>query len=447
MKPLAPKTHRTLRPLEYRPGPSASEFFYCTEREVLFDGPVRSGKSRAAIEKYHYLLTRYPNSKMWIIRKTRAELTTTMLDVFENYVLPGTHYFLNGPNRAHRTSYQYRNGSEIYLGSLASQEHWQRIMGSEVNFILVDEATALTQDEWESLITRLSRRGTPYNQIAATCNPAFETHWLWKRFQEGKIHRIQSTLKDNPVFWSVERQDWTIAGRRYLKALEGLSGVKRKRLVDGIWCAAEGQVFPEFEIGTHLLRGTPPKADSYIGVIDWGYRDAMVIQIWGIHEGIAYLYSEYYREGMDIDYYSKLVDKYQKQYEVGLWLADPSRPDSIEALKTRLGIKIEGADNEIKHGLELIRSRLINKRILICPEYQDYRRLDKLPTAQNLVEEMYAYTWSKKTPDLPEPSDACHAVDCMRYLVNHLDKDQDPFWYSMPEPDKSMPEQSFATAG
>src|SRR5690606_17610884 len=72
-------------------------------------------------------------------------------------------------------------------------------------------------------------------------------HWLNVRCNTGQTRRITSTHRDNPAYWDWRRNDWTEAGRQYIEVILGsLTGVQRKRLLEGVWAAAEGIVYPEF---------------------------------------------------------------------------------------------------------------------------------------------------------------------------------------------------------
>ena len=109
--------------------------------------------------------------------------------------------------------------------------------------IYVQEATEITEDEWEHLTTRLRRAVAPYQQIIGCCNPAGPNHWLKKRAEAGRLTLIASAHEDNPLLYDEKAGAYTETGKAYLAKLDALTGVRYQRLRQGLWVAAEGMVF------------------------------------------------------------------------------------------------------------------------------------------------------------------------------------------------------------
>ena len=75
--------------------------------EVLISGPAGTGKSRACLEKIHYLMQKYDGARALIVRKTRASLTESALQTFERWVLGAGHPMIQGgAQRRFRQNYQ-----------------------------------------------------------------------------------------------------------------------------------------------------------------------------------------------------------------------------------------------------------------------------------------------------------------------------------------------------
>jgi hypothetical protein len=53
-----------------------------------------------------------------------------------------------------------------------------RIMSTEFDTVFVQEATELTETDWENLTTRLRNFVLPYQQLTADCNSGSPSHWL-----------------------------------------------------------------------------------------------------------------------------------------------------------------------------------------------------------------------------------------------------------------------------
>src|SRR3546814_15892462 len=101
-----------------------------------------------------------------------------------------------GGSAAEPASFRYDNGSRIVVGGL---DEPQRIMGSEVSIVLIDEAIEVTQRDIDMLRTRL--RGAkptayPHYRMVLLTNPGVPTHHL--RTAEG-LRMAYSPHQANPI--------------------------------------------------------------------------------------------------------------------------------------------------------------------------------------------------------------------------------------------------------
>src|SRR5690606_12230398 len=208
--------------------------------EAMLAGPAGTGKSRGALEKMHLCAEKYAGMRGLIVRKTRVSLTHTGLVTLEEHVLPEGHSVLYGPVRSHRSSYRYPNGSELVVGGM---DNPVKVMSGEYDLIYVQEATELSEADWEQLTTRLRNGRMPYQQIIGDCNPGPPTHWIKQRADRGDMLMLDTRHQDNPTLYDHSRGEWTEKGREYLAKLDKLTGVRRRRLRDGEWAAAEGAVY------------------------------------------------------------------------------------------------------------------------------------------------------------------------------------------------------------
>ncbi|MGC8552986.1 MAG: hypothetical protein ACP5O7_08995, partial [Phycisphaerae bacterium] len=126
-----------------------------------------------------------------------------------------------------------------------------RIMSSEYDLILACEATELSLEDWEKLLSRLRNGIMPYQQAIAECNPSYPDHWLNLRASSALMHRLLSRHEDNPAYYDLKTKSWTPEGLRYIATLGRLSGVRRRRLLEGAWAAPEGLVYETF--ANHLI--------------------------------------------------------------------------------------------------------------------------------------------------------------------------------------------------
>lgn len=216
-------------------------------RELLIAGPVGTGKTRACLEKVHLACMKYAGCRWLIARKTRKALSETALVTFEQHVVPPDYPLSNRQvQRSHRHSYLYPNGSEIVIGGFDDP---QKIMSSEYDGGYFPEVIECSEEDIEVFSTRLRNGKMPYHQIIMDCNPDTPNHWVYKRCQSGKTMMLESRHVDNPRLHDGE--DWTAEGREYMDRLESLSGVRRSRLLEGLWVLAEGARFTQLDPSVH----------------------------------------------------------------------------------------------------------------------------------------------------------------------------------------------------
>jgi len=411
---------------EYTPMGNAAEVWRCRALQLLVPGPAGTGKSRCTLEKQNAFLLKYPKTRGLLVRKTRVSMTETTLVTFENYVAVGIQ--TTNQQRKNRTSYNYPNGSTLVLGGMDNPE---RLMSSEYDFIVVPEATELTENDLEMLLTRLRNGMGPYHQLIAECNPAAPTHWLRRRVDRGVMVEIPSVHKDNPKFW--DGLNWTAAGKAYMETLSAsLSGHRRARLLDGKWAAAEGLVYPEFSRDTHVLTtNVVPDSWRRIVSIDFGYVHPFVAQWWAIDEdGRMYLYRELYRSQRIVADHAKQILALSAGERISAFISDHDAED--RATLAASGIQTVAADKDHRTGRDAVHARLNvqpdgRPRLFVladCTVETDPVLYGKKRPTSTLAEfDCYAYPKGMDgKAEKEEPVKECDdGMDAMRYAVMWLD--------------------------
>lgn len=265
-------------PKAYTPYGACRQVWESQAFEVLIAGPAGTGKTRSDLEKLHLACLKYPGCRALLIRKTRKELTETALPELEDKVFAGNwRAWFGNAKRNQRHSYQYPNGSIIVP---AGMDDPMKVLSSEWDRILVVEAVQLTEDDYEMLTTRCRATNTAYQQIICETNPNVPSHWLKRRAEAGKMDFFVSTHRDNPKYWDQAKQKLTAAGEHYIhKVLGNLTGSRRRRLLDGIWCADEAAIFDYDVLERHLARTREPDHCLKIGHrLDGTARDVSIAE-------------------------------------------------------------------------------------------------------------------------------------------------------------------------
>jgi len=413
---------------------AVAELWRCKAKEVLIPGPAGTGKSRGVMEKVNFFLMKYQNSRGLFVRKTRASMSETILPDFEEDVAIGI--ATGGRQRDNRASYRYPNGSILVLGGMDKQT---RIMSSKYDIIAVFEATELTEEDWENLLTRLRSLKGPYRQIIGDCNPQHPTHWLRRRCDrlanaESPMAEIPSTHKDNPKLWDQDKQEWTAFGREYIfGTLGNMTGHRRARLLEGKWAASEGLVYPEFDAAVHVIQAMPEGWESWrrIRSIDFGFVHPWVCQWWAIDgDGRMYLYREIYRAKRTTDEHAAEINALSKGETYDATVTDHDA--DVRAILDKAGIQSTLAEKAAVAGRDAVHARLRvqgdgRPRLFVlagCTTEVDADLYEKKRPTSTLAEfDCYVYPPGKDgKSDKEEPiKDNDHGMDAMRYAAMWMD--------------------------
>lgn len=423
-------------PAVFAPRGAARAFLACRDKEALLDGPAGTGKSFAAIWKLHLAALKYPGMRALMVRKTLVSLTASALVTYTQRVLAtgsyGVRFF--GGSKAEPAQFRYSNGSRIVVGGM---DNPSKIMSAEYDLCYVQEATELSENDWESITTRLRYGVMPYQQLLADCNPAAPTHWLNQRANAGVVTRFHSRHEDNPMLWDVVAETWTERGAEYMATLDRLTGVRRERLRFGVWAASEGQVYDAWRDGRHVVERVAV-ADRlahawHVGAADWGWTNPGVLQVWAVDgDGAMYLVAEHYhtRRPLDDWWLPRALDL-DERHQVRTWFCDPSEPGNIAALAAA-GLNAVKADNAILPGITTVQGRLApadgsSPRLYVLADALRERDEALVEAKQPWwsVQEAPEYVWARSTDGQTlkdRPIDAYnHGLDCWRYAARGVE--------------------------
>lgn len=394
------------RTVRYEPRGASADLFRHHEPEVVISGPAGTGKTYGALWRLHLAALKYPGMRAIIVRKTLESLTASALVTYQNRVLGSGSYGVRpfGGSKLKPAGFQYPNRSELLIGSLDKPE---KVMSQEYDLIYVNESTELTLEDWESLTTRARYGVLPYQQVFGDCNPQGPGHWLYKRAQSGLLTLLRSFHKDNPALFDAERNQWTAAGQAYLAKLGNLTGFRRDRLLDGVWRAAEGVVYPAFNRDTHVKKADCAKWATILA-LDLGTRNPTAILTIRHAGDRIHVEREHYERGMSSDAITDAaVTTYAGSGATHI-VVDPSAAGLIASL-TQRGIHARKADNDVKVGISRVTSVLAD--------------LTVDPSCVNLIDEFESYRYpsggTRDSNDVPLKEND-HALDALRYGVMDL---------------------------
>ena len=432
--------------------PAQEKMVKCHERELLVSGPVRCGKSLPALRKAYLIASKYPDARILLLRKTRASCTQSILVTLESEVIPIEDSCRHaGGDKRNRQSYQLENGSEIVVAGLDRPE---KVLSSEYDLIIVDEAVEITADEYQFLLTRLSHTATGYQQIMCLTNPSHSKHWLYLKAMAGNMAFIETTHKDNPKIFNQETQEFTEWGKTYIDSLErSLQGVRKERLLYGKWMSlAASAAFPNWSQKNIIDIKDLPQIERYIGGLDFGFSDNGVIEVIGqAKEGATYIVHEVIRKHQTINWWVDKVKQVQERFGSMKWICDSASPSSIQVLKDAgiNAIPCKKGPGSIPYGVDLINQRIEKNKFFYvagaCGEIDLELKESGKPCTFAEEAEFYEHKKDKNgniTEDFIDADN--HSVDCNRYIISYLDGGvkpmSKPFLFGKP---RDIPQQIY----
>lgn len=422
--------------IRYQPFGAAQTLFSTKDDEVLMAGPAGTGKSLASLHKLHLCASKYPNSRMFMARKTRTSMTNSCMETFDRHVLrpPDKVHFHKGDQQ-----YNYPNGSVLAVIGMDDPE---KIKSTDWDMGFIQEATECTENDWEIATTRLRNWCMPYQQLLADCNPDKPTHWIKKRCDAGLTKMLCSVHKDNPRLYNVKTQQWTQEGLQYLGKLDRLSGVRRKRLYEGNWVAAEGIVFENWNDQVHLISlGEMPggwEEWAHYWTLDWGYTHPLVWQDWVEDPNTLALYRirELYMTHLLVeDAAREIMELTEGIYIPRAIICDHDAGDRA-TFERHTGYLTLPAYKAIQPGIQAVERRFrcdwhLNRAGLFFVRDASLRidkELEEAGKPTSTEQEMDGYVWDEKISrlvnskrdELPIDKDN-HGIDATRYMVAFAD--------------------------
>lgn len=395
--------------------------------ELLNSGPAGTGKTRGNLEFINEIAKTYDGARILMARKTRASLTQSVMQSFEQFVLPRNNYSV--PFRSTEQEYRYPNGSRIVV---AGFDKPSKLMSSEYDIAFLPEATELEENDLEMATTRLRYGRVPFQAALLECNPSAPSHWLKKRCESGRMKMDNSNHWDNPLLYDWLAGQWTAKGLAYLQKLNNLTGARRLRFLFGLWAASEGAVYEGWNPALHIINrfDIPPDWERYLS-IDFGFTNAFVCQWWAADEDQRlYLYREMVSTKRLVEDWAGLIKSQPDFDKINLIVTDHDAEDRA-TLDKHLERYSQPAVKDISPGIQAMAARLKRAgdgrpRLFVMRDALITRDadMDEDKKPQGLAEEIDGYTWAIKPKqgisEMPVSVDN-HSLDAARYMVAYMD--------------------------
>lgn len=323
-----------------------NEKFYpyldCQTPEQHFFGGGGSGKSVFVAERTVLDLCKTKRNFL-VVRKVADTLRTSF---FSEIKKARSKYKLDGFIHSRETDMEITgpNGSKILFRGLDNAEKIKSITVPEgiITDIIIEEATELTENDFNMLMTRLRGRCKYVKRVTLLYNTIYRNHWICKRFFKGqnlkfyhddKLLLLHTTYKDNKF---LEQQD-----RDRLESFKETSPYHYMVYALGEWGVLGDLIFTNWSTANFKLN--PVNMDDCRGGGDFGFtNDPTAVLKTAINRAKKeiYIFAEIYKKGLtnpDIAREAKLMLGSLPSF----W--DSAEPKSIAELKDN-GMNAYGAE-------------------------------------------------------------------------------------------------------
>jgi len=377
-------------------------------KAIICDGAVRSGKTICMITSYIlWAMRAFKGANFGICGKTVASAERNIVKPLQE-IADITHYF----------SVQYRSGEHVliigtdtysnyfYVFGGKDQSSYQLLQGITLSGIFFDEVALMPENFVQQGLARCLSVGE--SKYWFNCNPESPAHWFYQQWileaeKQNALH-IHMLMSDNPILTEKELHEAEVR----------FSGVFYDRYILGLWCLAEGLIYPEYERAIEK----PPadaKYDKYELSIDYGTLNAFAALMWGRYKGVWYAFDGYYHSGRETgkqltdEEYGNEIDKrfgkYTDDYDKMTVYIDPSAASFITLMRRKRRYHIKAADNAVLDGIRETATAIHNDLIKISPELGWMRK------------EFEGYVWDDNSNDDRPVKEADHGMDSLRYKV------------------------------
>jgi len=348
---------------------------------ILYGG-TRSGKTYSILQYLFVEGMRGSYGLASVVSRTFTHINRGALREFRAII--GPIYDLIDENKTFLT-YKFPSGSVLEFFSADTEE---KLRGPQRDWLFINEANLLTQDEFAQLFMRTKDR------IFMDFNPVGR-FWLDDFLEAHRNYDYivaKSTYKDNPFLSDSQRE-----------AIESLAYID-ERLYQvyalGERLDYQGRAVLNYEVVDGARFQDIVRSSRPIIGVDFGFSHAetAAVAVWVSGPKELYVREIFYRRGQAIQELAEAI----REYDYEMILADYSQTHMIDALAS------EGLDYVNKcRKMDLRQSFALLNMYRLCID----------ASSTNLISEVQNLYWKDERHLADTPN---HLVDALRYVIHHL---------------------------
>lgn len=380
-------------------------------KAIICDGSVRSGKTVSMILGFvHWAMRFFDGKNFGICGKTISSTE-------RNIILP----LLNMPDITDYYSLQYIRGENkqiiirsgnhtntFFIFGGKDESSYTLVQGITLSGVLFDEVALMPKSFVDQAVARTLSE--PEARYWFNCNPESAEHWFYKEWicntRQKKALHLHFTMQDNPILSPEQIAD---AERLY-------TGVFYNRYIKGLWCVAEGLIYPMFDKAVHVKSLPHPQGEWYVSV-DYGTLNAFSAGLWCYDGTTAYRVAEYYYSGREQKrqrtntQYLQSIQQLTAGKSISAVIVDPSAASFIAELR-QAGFLVRKGKNDVVEGIRRTAAALEQGKLLFSPD------------CKNSFREFALYRWDESSSQDRPIKENDHAMDDIRYFVSTILREQ-----------------------
>lgn len=394
------------------PSEKQKQLFVSKAKYTAYGGARGGGKSWALRRKIILMCIHYPNLKCLLVRRSYGELRY-------NHILPMLSELKDAVSYSEINKIvTFPNGSTVKLGYLSDDGDTLQYQGLEYDVIAVDEATQLTEYQFNILKACLRGNNENPKRMYLTCNPGGVGHGWVKRLFIDRCYRegeraedyrfIQATVFDNTALLEKDPD--------YVSQLQSLPKALCDAWLYGSWDIFSGQFFTELSDGGHIVNTFEmPGICRITGGLDYGFDAAALVLLCADGYGRLTVFREFIQPDLTLSAAAQKVAGVCSDLNVDYIAASPDlwnrRQDSgISGYETMM--RVEGmpplirADDRRVAGWRAVREYLSDNMYISAECTELIRCMTSLTYDKNRAEDCS-----------DTPHEITHLPEALRYAV------------------------------
>jgi len=371
-------------------------------RHVILEGAIRSGKTVLNTFLFLEHVNSFKNKGVKFI------VTGNSIAAIKRNVLDEITRLFDIPTNLNQKNEFNLFGNTIICFGADKADSFKAMKGFTSYGWLGNEVTEQHINSIDQAFKRCSGKRA---RIFWDTNPAGPTHHIKTNFIDRSGCKLDDGA-DNIKSWHFILDDNIFLTKEYVQSIKEStpSGMWYERDINGMWVAAEGIIYTDFNYEKHVIGRDELSKDlkDFFAGQDWGFTHKGVLGVYGIDTmGTVYRILEIAESGKGPEWWKsetlKLYDKYGR-FPV---YCDPARADLIDDYR-QSGIVAQKAENAVFEGISFIAEQYKKEGAIKIVREDN----------SNFIKEISGYRWadkiSKEEP-IKELDDSCDSDRYARY--------------------------------